>query len=217
MLGKCGHSPISASAKKVCSPERAQHVTNVLKLQIDQSFLIESFDHQVLEVNSAAWIMSLQSKGSFIKNAGKVITCLLTFWFSVIYQGFSVDLQSDLLSLNDNFLGVPFVILGSGFSHVLDLVDAAGLDRVGSGQVDLAFKAVLGPTRLLKLGVEIDACVAVGHCLHVSLEVKVLEGLAVADIKNVASFALANQAAIFYFPASCVFIYFPTGHAFAVE
>lgn len=161
--------------------------------------------------------MSLQGKGSLIKNAGKVITRLLTFWFSVIYQGFSVDLQSDLLSLNDNLLGVPFVILGSGFSNVLHLVDAAGLDGVGSGQVDLAFKAVLGPTRFLKLGMEINARVAVGHCLHVSLEVKVLEGLAVANVKNVASFALANQAAVFHFPAGGVFVDLPSGHAFAVE
>jgi hypothetical protein len=69
----------------------------------------------------------------------------------------------------------------------------------------------------LVFGVEVDTGVAVGFRFHICLEMEIFEGFVIADIKNVASLTVANQGAIFDFPAGLVLIYFPAIHRLAIE
>ena len=143
---------------------------------------------------------------------------LLVHLVQCIRLSFAVYFEGNLFALDNDLLGVPFVILGRRLQDILHRVQttrSAWIPFVGI--VHLAFEALFGPAFLLKRGMEIDPSVAVGHRLYVSFEVEILEWLFITHIEDVTSFALANDAPIYNGPALRILIDLPAIGAFAIE
>ena len=162
--------------------------------------------------------MGLQSKSAFAELSLEIFTRLQIVWFSVFDQSFSVYFERDQFVLDDDFLGVPFVVLGGRFQYILYAVQATSTLWIPFVRVvHLALEALLRPAIGLKCGMEIDAGIAVRRRLDVGLEVEILERRLVADEEEMTSIALANNAAVLNRPALWAFVDLPTVQTLAVE
>ena len=103
------------------------------------------------------------------------------------------------------------------FQHIDDRVQASRALGVTLGIVDLSLEAVLRPALFLKLGMEVDAAVTVRLGLHIDAQFEVDERFIIANIEQMAAWAVGDDRAVFQLPAFGAFIDFPTGHGLAIK
>ena len=74
-------------------------------------------------------------------------------------DGLGVDFYGHFGAFYYDVLSPPFVVLGWRQRHIHEAIQAAGFDPIPLSHIHLAFETGLGPTRLLKSGVEVNAAV----------------------------------------------------------
>lgn len=157
--------------------------------------LVQLLDPQLAEINEAAGIVALQGDGAF---AEAFCLFLVILGLGPFVDDLAIDGHGDLLALDLDVVGEPFVILVAGLLEVLDAVDAAGFTPILLGGIDLAFVTVRGPAFVLELGVNENTGIRSlgGFAFAFKLEVLKL-GIAVLAVEEVGSGTLDLNGAFF--------------------
>ena len=159
-----------------------------------------AFDADVLVADHALGVVRLQGEGALAELAFEILAGLGAGRLDVLQHLLAVNQHGDAVALDDDLLGLPLAILGGAEADVDDALQAAGLDPVAMGLIDLALEPAAGPAFRLILGVEVNAAVRVGIGHHVHLEIEVLERLLVADVEQVAGLAARHKRAVLDLP-----------------
>ena len=159
--------------------------------------------------------MGLEGNGTLIELALEILARLAIGLLSEIIHQLAVEEDLNVFALHNDVMGVPLVVA----DHSLDLVrfdflhrvDAARFAPVALSLIDLGLVATPGPTRILVLGVDVDATVGVGGRLHIHLQLKVFEGSQRAGVKIVGPLTLGLEAAVCEAPRGGRLVDLPAG------
>src|SRR5437899_5060637 len=156
-------------------------------------------------MDRAVRIMPLQRKSSFVQFPGEILSGLCSERFVIFEHLFSVHDDSDVVALNNDFLGPPFVVAGGRLGNIHQAIKTAGLDPIAVRIVDLAFEAGFRPALRLIFRMEIDASIGawLGH--YLDFEMEIFEWFRIADIKKMTTIAVRYKSAILDFPCARVF------------
>jgi len=162
--------------------------------------------------------MGLKRESAFIELASEIATGLFVGGFGIIHHRFSIDFDGHVISLHDDMLRPPLIVLRRWLADIDHVIEAARLFPIRVGVVDLRLKPVFWPATWLVSCMEINAAVGTRLSHHVCFQFKVFERFWIADIKKMAAFAARNQRSILDFPSVAVFCCgLPTAEGFAVE
>src|SRR5439155_19678941 len=120
------------------------------------SRLIQPFDPDVFVADNALRVVALQGEGAFAEFPEEIAAGLRALWFIVFKHLFPIHQHGDAAAFDDDFLGPPFIVARGRLEDVDEAIEAAGLDRVAVGVIDLRLEPGFGPTFRLVLGVKIN-------------------------------------------------------------
>ena len=121
--------------------------------------LVKPANLDVLVLDNALWIVSLQGERAGRQDAREVFARLASGFFRPVVDDFVVQFDDDPFAFNDDVVFVPFVIFDVDFFYVVDGIDAAAFPPIALGLVDLDFVTVFRPTGFLPGSVNINAAV----------------------------------------------------------
>ena len=178
---------------------------------------VESFDANILEMDGAARIVSLQGERPLVEFSSEVLACFFIGGFGVVDDNLVVDLDNDLLAFDDDGFGIPFVVRDMLFQNVYNAVEASGSFGVALAVVHLGLETVFWPAFILILGVKIDSAVGAWFGFHFGAKFKIDEWLVVADVEQMAAWTVGHDRAILDFPGFGLFVDLPAAQGFSIE
>lgn len=182
----------------------------------------QRFDHNVLIIDDAAGVVTLDRKGSAGQlSAGHAGVAGLAdaFRFGIVHRYLAIDHDNNVFALNIDLFGKPLVVLGRGLFDIDHRIQSAGAFPVAVAVIDLHFVALVRPARVLIFGVKVQPGVGVGLGHHIGLKLKIREVGAAhrADIEQVAAVALDDEHPVLNAEGVFVFAGLPAVERFSIE
>src|SRR5262249_28750226 len=107
--------------------------------------LIQPFHADVFVTHDAFGIMALERKSALSEFPGEVCASLRARRFIVFKHAFAIDQHRNAVSLDNNLLCPPFIILRRRLSDIHQPVKAGGFDPIAMRIIDLALEAAFRP------------------------------------------------------------------------
>src|SRR5712692_2387584 len=177
--------------------------------------LIEKLDADVLVVNGAAGIMTLQRyRARADAAARKISRSRPVSRLGPPHHLFVVHFDCDGVALGDDVLGEPLIVFGYFLFVVFYLVEACSSARIARiCVVYLNLETLAGPAAILKFGLDVDAAISTGECHDVDFQFEIFEDVVVevAHVEAMAARAVRHDRTILYGEGLDIFIRFPAG------
>src|SRR5690606_16311963 len=178
-------------------------------------------DHNIIIINNASEIVSLQADCSFRMYSMRIIPLSLfsVFVLGIVHYHSIVDLNNNPFTLYLDVLGIPFIIIYIGFHNIHHIVQATGTFPIALGIVYLYLITVGGPSLFLILRMDIDPGIRLGLGHNGSFEFKILKLMVfhIAHIIEMSSTTGYLNGSVLYGKGRSVLAHFPSIQIFAIK
>jgi len=119
--------------------------------------IVQRLDRHALVPDLAAGVVALQGDGAVLQESPRMLRRLVIGWLRPLVDLLAIDLQDHVISLDNDLVQEPFIILVVRIFNIDDVVETARLFPVAMSGIDLRLKALVRPVGLLIFRVEINA------------------------------------------------------------